>query len=72
MALFVDLEEEAEPPQTQHYGLKPQWNGERVKQQLPNGHNGLHGGESQGTTIDREPENPNEHNGMAEALGCYP
>ncbi|KAI2779726.1 hypothetical protein F4815DRAFT_471955 [Daldinia loculata] len=72
MALFVDLDEEAEPPQTQYYGLKPEWNSERVKQQLPNGLNGLHGGESQETTIDREPENLNEHNGMAEALGCYP
>ncbi|KAI1389538.1 uncharacterized protein F4822DRAFT_398758 [Hypoxylon trugodes] len=83
MALFVDLDEEAEPPQTHHYGLKPEWNGERAKQQLSasgvNGDGAVaptngDGGQSQSvtTTIEREPENLNEHNGMAEALGCYP
>ncbi|KAI0881732.1 uncharacterized protein GGS22DRAFT_196283 [Annulohypoxylon maeteangense] len=80
MALFVDLDEEAEPPQTHHYGLKPQWNGERIQQQLQQLSSGAEGtapakneeGQSQPNIIDREPENLNEHNGMAEALGCYP
>ncbi|KAI2467035.1 hypothetical protein F4781DRAFT_403712 [Annulohypoxylon bovei var. microspora] len=77
MALFVDLDEEPEPPQTHHYGLKPEWNGERAKQQLSSGAEGSAlakngGGQSQPPIIDREPENLNEHNGMAEALGCYP
>ncbi|KAI1207192.1 uncharacterized protein F4807DRAFT_436014 [Annulohypoxylon truncatum] len=77
MALFVDLDEEAEPPQAHHYGLKPQWNGERPQQQLSSGAEGTapannDGGQSQPNIIDREPENLNEHNGMAEALGCYP
>ncbi|KAI1105126.1 hypothetical protein F4804DRAFT_305192 [Jackrogersella minutella] len=77
MALFVDLDEEAEPPQTHHYGLKPEWNGERAKHQLSSGADGIaptkgDGDQSQPATIDREPENLNGHNGMAEALGCYP
>ncbi|OTA70617.1 hypothetical protein K449DRAFT_342528 [Hypoxylon sp. EC38] len=84
MALFVDLDEEAEPPQTHHYGLKPEWHGEQARQQLSVGANGTapsDGGQnqsqsqsqSQPTTSDREePKNLNEHNGMAEALGCYP
>ncbi|KAL7623407.1 hypothetical protein AAE478_007089 [Parahypoxylon ruwenzoriense] len=77
MALFVDLEEEAEPPQAHQYGLKPEWNGERAKQP-PSGTNGsaptaiARDGEQGQSTVDRESENPNEHNGMAEALGCYP
>ncbi|KAI0601676.1 hypothetical protein F4775DRAFT_541011 [Biscogniauxia sp. FL1348] len=36
MALFVDLDEEGEPPQPQQshlYGLKPDWNGDWAKQQ---------------------------------------
>lgn len=77
MAVFVDLDEEAEPPQTHHYGTKPRWNGEAAQQQLPSGAEGTAlarngGGQSQPNIIDREPENLNEHNGMAEALGCYP
>ncbi|OTB09168.1 hypothetical protein M426DRAFT_316462 [Hypoxylon sp. CI-4A] len=80
MAVFVDLDEETEPPQTHHYGAGAEWNGERVKQQLSSEGHGtapakdVEGGQSQSqsTTTDREPENPNEHNGMAEALGCYP
>lgn len=71
MAVFVDLDEEAEPPQAHHYGLKPEWNGERATQP-PAGKNGSDGGQSRPTARDREPENLNEHNGMAEALGCYP
>ncbi|XDG04532.1 hypothetical protein ABKA04_004147 [Annulohypoxylon sp. FPYF3050] len=77
MAVFVDLDEEAEPPQTHHYGTKPRWNGEATQQQLSSGAEGTAlarngGGQSQPNIIDREPENLNEHNGMAEALGCYP
>ncbi|KAI1402259.1 hypothetical protein F4819DRAFT_290722 [Hypoxylon fuscum] len=85
MALFVDLDEEAEPPQSHHYGQKPEWNGERARQQLSLGVNGAKGdgdrdgGQSQSQSqsqshppTDRESSNPNEHNGMAEALGCYP
>ncbi|KAI5859704.1 hypothetical protein GGS23DRAFT_607311 [Durotheca rogersii] len=82
MALFVDLEEEAEPPQTQHYGLKPEWNGARATPSSSGADGaapaaaavavvGGRAGQSQ-STADRESENPNEHNGMAEALGCYP
>ncbi|KAI1372038.1 hypothetical protein F4677DRAFT_433817 [Hypoxylon crocopeplum] len=76
MALFVDLDEEAEPPQAHRYGLKPEWNGERAKQQLSSGTNGSAptdgDGEQSQPPTDREAENPNEHNGLAEALGCYP
>ncbi|XXH03685.1 hypothetical protein Hte_010091 [Hypoxylon texense] len=79
MALFVDLDEEAEPPQTHHYGQKPEWHGERARRQLSSDMNGssspTKGEEEQSQSQrapDREPENPNEHNGMAKALGCYP
>ncbi|KAI1773547.1 hypothetical protein F4818DRAFT_113196 [Hypoxylon cercidicola] len=84
MALFVDLDEEAEPPQTHHYGHKPEWNGERAMHQMPSGMNGPAPMKSEGEqsqnqsqsqsqrTSNRESENPNEHTGMAQALGCYP
>jgi hypothetical protein len=83
MALFVDLEEEAEPPQAHQYyrhGVKPEWNGERVRQlqslSAPaNGAAGIgnsHSAES-GESSERPPgrETANK-NGMTEALGCYP
>ncbi|KAI2606112.1 uncharacterized protein GGS25DRAFT_499628 [Hypoxylon fragiforme] len=76
MALFVDLDEEAEPPQTQHYGLKPEWNGERAQQQLSSRINELtptrEDSDQSQPIVYGESENPNEHNGMTEALGCYP
>ncbi|KAI1085284.1 hypothetical protein F5B20DRAFT_138130 [Whalleya microplaca] len=84
MALFVDLEEEPEPPQTHHYGMKPEWNGERAKQQLSSindsnffsGAATTNGAEPGQPSADRQNqsarENPNRNNGMAEALGCYP
>ncbi|KAI0012297.1 hypothetical protein F4779DRAFT_614746 [Xylariaceae sp. FL0662B] len=81
MALFVDLEEEAEPPRTHYYGKKPEWNGERAKQQLSSindstlssriATNGS-GQDQPMIHLESTRENPNRNNGMAEALGCYP
>ncbi|KAI2624979.1 hypothetical protein GGR54DRAFT_594365 [Hypoxylon sp. NC1633] len=74
MALFVDLDEEPEPPQAHHYGLKPEWNGVQTLQQLSLRADsvGDDGGQSQPATDRQSEKNPNERNGMAEALGCYP
>ncbi|KAI0164494.1 hypothetical protein GGR52DRAFT_126780 [Hypoxylon sp. FL1284] len=79
MALFVDLDEDPEPPQTHQYPLKPEWNGERARHQLSHGTDGSsapakgEGEQSQSQQASsRELENANEHNGMAKALGCYP
>lgn len=66
MALFVDLDDEVEPPQQ---GGKPVWNG-RVDAEEE---------EEQDDACDREAHesevmyvpNPNR-NSMTEALGCYP
>ncbi|KAI1501510.1 hypothetical protein F5X99DRAFT_382779 [Biscogniauxia marginata] len=80
MALFVDLDDEGEPPQPhqQHlYGLKPDWNGDLAKQQHPpsgaagsvTAPNGVANGRPAADHHERE--NPNR-NGMTEALGCYP
>ncbi|KAI1200835.1 hypothetical protein F5X97DRAFT_71910 [Nemania serpens] len=81
MAIFVDLDEESEPPQTQAFHVE--WNAERAKLQLQqqllavvNNHAQAQSGSA--AHDDEEPpadpyirDNPNS-NRMTEALGCYP
>ncbi|KAJ8121574.1 hypothetical protein O1611_g10068 [Lasiodiplodia mahajangana] len=81
MAIFVDLEEESEPPQTQ--ALRGEWDGERAKLQLQQQllavtNANAHARDSSAVNGDQEPapeqnvrENPNR-NRMTEAFGCYP
>lgn len=80
MAIFVDLDEESEPPQQALHG---EWDGERAKLQLQQqllavGNATTHPQDSSVVNSDPEPnadqgmrENPNR-NRMTEALGCYP
>ncbi|KAI1148220.1 hypothetical protein F4825DRAFT_107018 [Nemania diffusa] len=81
MAIFVDLDEESEPPQTP--ALRGEWDGERAKLQLqqqllavanPSAHvrdgSAVHGDREQAADQGIR-ENPNR-NRMTEALGCYP
>jgi hypothetical protein len=84
MALFVDLEEEPEPPQAHQYhhghGVKPEWSGELARQlQLSTGSGmvaGSDGGNSRlepkGLSGPPPAEDEANRNGMTEALGCYP
>ncbi|KAI3322563.1 hypothetical protein HD806DRAFT_129872 [Xylariaceae sp. AK1471] len=80
MAIFVDLDEESEPPQT--VPIHGEWDGERAKLQLqqellagmkkaPNGLaiNGLDGEPAAADQCMREDPNRNR---MTEALRCYP
>ncbi|KAI0102752.1 hypothetical protein GGR51DRAFT_526119 [Nemania sp. FL0031] len=81
MAIFVDLEEESEPPQTQ--ALRGEWDGERAKLQLQQQLLAVttanaHARDSSAFYGDLEPapnydmrENPNR-NRITEAFGCYP
>ncbi|KAI0399807.1 hypothetical protein F4802DRAFT_533550 [Xylaria palmicola] len=82
MAIFVDLDEESEPPQTQ--ALRGEWDGERAKlqlqQQLLAVANGtahaqdnslVPEGDGESAANQTVRENPNR-NRMTEALGCYP
>ncbi|KAF2965702.1 hypothetical protein GQX73_g7869 [Xylaria multiplex] len=83
MAIFIDLDEESEPPQTQV--IHGEWNGERTKLQLHQellavGSTSAHASRDSSAVNDggEEPaadksmrENPNR-NRMTEALGCYP
>ncbi|TRX97242.1 hypothetical protein FHL15_002036 [Xylaria flabelliformis] len=80
MAIFVDLDEESEPPQQALHG---EWDGERAKLQLQQqllavANASTHARDSSAVYGDQEPaadqemrENPNR-NRMTEALGCYP
>ncbi|KAI0855231.1 hypothetical protein F4860DRAFT_507617 [Xylaria cubensis] len=80
MAIFVDLDEESEPPQQ---ALRGEWDGERAKLQLQQqllavANASTHARDSSAVNGDQEPaadqemrENPNR-NRMTEALGCYP
>ncbi|TGJ79075.1 hypothetical protein E0Z10_g9696 [Xylaria hypoxylon] len=81
MAIFVDLDEESEPPQTQ--AIRGEWDGERTKLHLQQellavGNTNAHAPDSSPVHAGEEPaadkgtrENPNR-NRMTEALGCYP
>ncbi|KAI0911269.1 hypothetical protein F4823DRAFT_314365 [Ustulina deusta] len=83
MAIFVDLDEECEPPQTQA-AIHGEWDGERTKLQLqqellavvntdayPRDSSVVNGG-GEAPAADKDMrENPNR-NRMTEALGCYP
>ncbi|GAW21509.1 hypothetical protein ANO14919_110300 [Xylariales sp. No.14919] len=81
MAIFVDLDEESEPPQTQV--VRGEWDGERTKLQLQQellaaGNTNAHARDSPAVNDGEEPaanqgmrENPNR-NRVTEALGCYP
>ncbi|GAP83109.1 putative sulfate transporter [Rosellinia necatrix] len=83
MAIFVDLDEESEPPRTQ--ALRSEWDGERAKLRLQQqalaivNTTAAHAqGGSAATNADNESaanqgmrENPNR-NRMTEAFGCYP
>lgn len=86
MAVFVDLDEEAEPPNPQSHpyhhhivAAQPEWHADQTRQQqlLADGDaaaaNGtIHGTEScESKEVSKSRENANR-NAMTEALGCYP
>lgn len=81
MAIFVDLNEESEPPQIQ--ALHAEWDGERAKLQLQHqilnavnttahARSGASVGDNGSSTIDQDVRENLNRNRMTEALGCYP
>ncbi|KAI1425045.1 hypothetical protein F5Y12DRAFT_399547 [Xylaria sp. FL1777] len=85
MAIFVDLDEESEPPQTQAIAHSGEWDGERTKLQLQqellavansNGHARdspvVEGGTPDPAAADKGVRENLNRNRMTEALGCYP
>ncbi len=87
MALFVDLDEESEPPQARGYhrpcGVTPEWNGGQTKE-LPTAPSSevspatlsnQNGSLTWSVDPAQQPQPAREisnQNAMTEALGCYP
>jgi hypothetical protein len=80
MAVFVDLDEEAEPPNTDiggnphHYDYQAAVHHQPDKQLLPSHAEGTGDAIDANVAGTSEPSSARDHfrNGMTEALGCYP